>query len=606
MLLSLRRRTHLVLSLGVLVLVAGLAAYFHLSRQVQQALGGSSGSTLPLRFAPLAAPSLQVEHWGGGEVEAVVATSSALITAGGFGITDETGTISAGLPTLKASALALWRGRPALGLAAGGLFLRQEGRWEEAQTGFGTLHIRTLQEGEGGELLLGAREGLFRAAWGAGVLERLDSAPVRSIALGKDGLLLAGGEEGLRQIEGRRSRLLVTPDPWVDWVGLQGKEVVVLTPAGLARGPLGAPLLPLLEGREATCATQSGNQVYVISGESLLRFEPSGNASEEILPAPPLRVFASAGLLFADTKNGLYHKTPGGWSLARRRPASLPPGPSHVNALASFQGRLAVGLFDGGLLTGEARGTELLWQTVPGTDAWGVNALLPAGGTLYIASLRGAARFDGKRITPIEAGGSGSAHALAFMRDGIAIGFGQGVLLPDARFLSAFHGLPGNQALALADGDELFVGTPSGLGAISGSRVAWRTTSGDGKLPHPWVTALALFKDALYIGTYGGGVTRRTKPGGKEPAMGTFDPFLETQGFKVNTGCLVEAAGRLFLGTDGRGLFRLDTEGNHFLPVAVPLPSPRVTALLQDREWLYVGTDEGLARLPLSLLREGN
>ena len=94
---------------------------------------------------------------------------------------------------------------------------------------------------------------------------------------------------------------------------------------------------------------------------------------------------------------------------------------------------------------------------------------------------------------------------------------GQGLLLPGSRFLSAFHGLPGNQALALAGGEPLYVGTPSGLGAVSGSRVAWRVTAGEGRLPHPWVTALALRGDGLYIGTYGGGVTR---PGAVPPQPG--------------------------------------------------------------------------------------
>ena len=225
---------------------------------------------------------------------------------------------------------------------------------------------------------------------------------------------------------------------------------------------------------------------------------------------------------------------------------------------------------------------------------------------LAVASLRGAARWDGHRLEPIEAGGAGSAHALALTPDGVAIGFGQGVLLPDARFLSAFHGLPGNQALALVSGESLFVGTPSGLGAIGGSKVIWRTTAGDGKLPHPWITSLALFRDALFVGTYGGGVTRRTRSEGLGSPMGNFDSYAETQGFKINSGCLMEAGGRLFLGTDGRGLFRLDAEGRHFLPLTLPLPSRRVTALLSDRDWLYVGTDEGLARLPLATLREGN
>jgi hypothetical protein len=171
--------------------------------------------------------------------------------------------------------------------------------------------------------------------------------------------------------------------------------------------------------------------------------------------------------------------------------------------------------------------------------------------------------------------------------------------------LSAFQGLPGNQALALAGGEPLFVGTPSGLGAVSGSKVAWRVTAGEGLLPHPWVTALALCGDALYVGTYGGGVARRmaAPPGG--PAKGRFESFPETEGFKVNTGCLVEAGGRLYLGTDGQGLFRLRQDGSRFLPVRIHLPSPRVTAISQGPDGLYVGTDEGLARVPLPLPDEG-
>ena len=34
----------------------------------------------------------------------------------------------------------------------------------------------------------------------------------------------------------------------------------------------------------------------------------------------------------------------------------------------------------------------------PISQAWGVNALMPAGGELYVASLRGAARFDGREM----------------------------------------------------------------------------------------------------------------------------------------------------------------------------------------------------------------
>ena len=119
-------------------------------------------------------------------------------------------------------------------LAAGGIYLRRDGHWEELVSGFGALHARTLAETPGGELLVGAREGLFRAAWGGTVLDRLDPQPVRAIALEAGGGLLAGGEEGLRRVEPGRTTLLPTPDPWVDWVGVLDRELAVVTPLGLA------------------------------------------------------------------------------------------------------------------------------------------------------------------------------------------------------------------------------------------------------------------------------------------------------------------------------------------------------------------------------------
>jgi ligand-binding sensor domain-containing protein len=233
-----------------------------------------------------------------------------------------------------------------------------------------------------------------------------------------------------------------------------------------------------------------------------------------------------------------------------------------------------------------------------------VNALLAAGGDLMVASLRGTARFDGRTLVPV--GPDGPSFSLAASRNGVAVGYGQGVLLPGERLLSAFNGLPGNQALALAEGDALFVGTPSGLGAVAGGRVLWRVTAGEGRLPHPWITALALHDGGLFLGTYGGGVAQRTTPADQPLAVGTFTSFPETANLKVNTGCLMEAAGRLYLGTDGRGLWRLAADGSRFEPLRVRLPSPRVTALLEGPQALYVGTDEGLARLRLPIPDEGS
>ncbi len=609
-------RKRFILAGAALLLLGGGSAWWRLSRQVRQAFYTPTRTTRTLQFAPLPTADLRVERWGGGEVAAVALSPEGLFNAGAFGVFDGGGDITAGLPSLNVAAFTLWRGRPVAGLAAGGLFLRRDRAWEEARTGYGTLHIRELRETPGGELLIGAREGLFRAAWGANVLERLDEAPVKAIALGPGALLFAGGEQGLRRLGGLEAAPVPTPDPWVEGLAVMGKELVVLTPKGLARGPLEGPLVAVSGAEEASAFAVLGAHVLAVSEGRLLRFEASGRPSEEALPATVRKVLVSGGVLFADTETGLLRRGSNGWLLARPRPASLPPGTCHVNALALQEGRLVVGLFNGGLAIGSPsggaagtpNGTSWTWHPVPGSAAWGVNALLNAGGTLHVASLRGVARLAGGKLQPVEPLDAGAAFSLAATRDGVAMGFGQGVLLPGSRMLSAFHGLPGNQALALAQGpgeaDLLFVGTPSGLGAISGSKVAWRTVAGDGKLPHPWVTALVYHGPDLFVGTYGGGVVRRVTARSGPAGPGVFTAFPETAELKVNTGCLVESGGRLYLGTDGRGLWRLSADGSHFAPVKVPLPSMHVTALQPGKDALFVGTDEGLARLPQPLSEE--
>lgn len=599
------RRRALLAAFGVLGLAFGLVAYFRVAREVHKALNVKAKTSESLEYVPLAPPLMQVQRWGGGEVEALAVSTSSLIAAGQFGVNDESGDLSESLPGLQASALALWRGRPVAALTAGGLFLRREGPWEELRTGYGQLHVRTLLESPGGELMIGAREGLFRTAWGANRLERLDAAPVKSMALGEGGILVAGGEEGLRLLSGNRVTLLPSPDPWVEWVGIVKNVVDVITPLGLARGPLEGTLVPVSGGEDVISAAQLGNDTFAITEGRLLRFRRSSQPSEEFLPAAPRKVFAAAGNLFIDTGAGLYRRTKSGWVLARPRPQSLPPGSCHVNALAFHDSHLVVGLFNGGLAMGNAKNPTQGWWSVPGSEAWGVNALLSAGGRLQVASLRGVTQFDGKRLVALDGKEQGAAFALAATRDGLAIGYGQGVLLPGSRLLSAFHGLPGNQALALASGESLFVGTPSGLGAINGSRMAWRVSAGDGKLPHPWVTALLLQGEELFIGTYGGGVTRRLARRSEPSPVGTFQPFLETEGLKVNPGCLVEGNGRLYLGTDGRGLYRLSADGKRFLALKVPLPSQHITAILPSLEALFVGTNEGLVRIPLPIADEG-
>lgn len=602
---SMKRRAVVLIVLGG-VLAFGGGLFLVLRHQVRAALSVPVRREAALSYLPIAGPTVKIARWGSGEVRAVAVTPEALLTAGASGVWDSRGDLSMALPTLRASAMTLWRGEPMVALEAGGLFLRRGGAWEELRSGFGALHARALLETPGGELLIGAREGLFKAAWGATTMEKLEGSAVQAIALGPSGLIFAGGENGLRRVEGRKVDLIPTPDPWISWVGAADGALSVITPLGLARGPLNGSLNAVPGGGEADSAALLDGTLYTTGNGHFLAFDASGHGTESFLPAKPTRVMTAAGTLFVDTDAGLYRRIEGRWELVRPRPASLPPGSSHVGALAMDGSKLAVGFFDGGLAVGDPSDSAWKWRTVSGASAWGVNALLPEGGSLFVASLRGAARFDGQKLTPL--GDGGAAFALAPTPNGVAIGYGQGVAMPDGRFLSAFHGLPGNQALALTQDESglLFVGTPTGLGAVRGGKVVWRITPGEGKLPNPWVNALALFHGSLFVGTYGGGITRRDASPTDRTAKGAFTPFPETAGLKVSEGCLVAAGGTLLAGTDGRGLYALSADGSRFLPIKTPLPSPHITAILPAKDGLFVGTDEGLARIPFPLPSEGD
>jgi len=590
------RRLLMCAVLAAIVLAVSAAALLHLRSSVRRSLAERVEDGRPLQWVATMAPSVKFERWGDGTVEGVAATATGLLTAGGSGVRTGKDDLSAGLPTLRAAALALWRGRPVVALAGGGLFRRSAGGWEEVRSGWGTLHVRCLHETEGGELLVGAREGLFRAAWGGPRLERLDAHPVRDLAVAP-GAVLAGGEEGLFRVESGRATPIDTADPWIESVGLAGGQVFAATAAGLVSGAPGQALTPVRGGEDVAQGVADAESFWTATtppAALVRRVDAEGRVHEERLPAAVRRLMRAEGRLYADTADGLFVREAAGWRRALSRPPALPAGSSHLAALAFLGPRLVAGFFDGGLAIAE--GGAPPWRAVPGSAAWGVNALLPAGGALFVASLRGAARFDGARLVPLP--GPGAAFSLAATRGGVAIGYGQGVLVPGAGLLSAFHGLPGNQALALAAGDGLVVGTPSGLGALDGAHVRWRATTGDGRLPHPWVQALLVADDGLYVGTYGGGLVRRRAVGDG----GRYELFVETEGLKISAGCLVEAGGRIFAGAEGRGLVRLSPDRARFEPLALPLPSSTVTALAAHDGDLWVGTDEGLARIPLAAI----
>lgn len=610
------------------MLVAALIAAFVINRRVDRALDAPVATEQAVEFAPLSdRPALP--WWGSEDVESVVTLQGGLYAAGAFGVArleprrDRPGRlvrtdISGPLPTRRVSALSAWRTDLVAGLDFEGLFVYRAGSWSEIRSGFGTLHVRALAETPSGELWIGAREGLFRMGFSERVLSRLHRSPVRSIALKEGGRVVSGGEAGLFSTQGGVTttvRMEGTEVLWVEGVTVFDSRIFATTPTGIfVESPDGA-MRPVPNGANLSSIAVQGDRLYATADPpdaNLRRFDAALALQIEQLPAAVRHVFPVADLLLADTALGLAERSKEGWRVVSRRRDGEGFGKAHVGALARYRDRVMVGFFDGGLAelvptasgeNDEIRGglkdeSPMRLRAIEGpgpAQIWAVNALLEAGGVLHVASLRGAARFDGSKVAAVE--GSGAAFSLARTASGVAIGCGEGVLLPERKLLSAFHGLPGNQATALAAVEAgLLVGTPSGLGYVEGIKVRWRVASGEGRLPHPWVTAILPTDAGVLIGTYGGGLVRLL---GRMSDQGEWRVFSETEGLKVNAGALVMAGGRVYAGTDGAGLFRLSRDGTRFERLKLALPSQRVTALLGMGGFLYIGTDEGLTRWPV-------
>ncbi|MEO8359036.1 MAG: hypothetical protein ABI672_03315 [Vicinamibacteria bacterium] len=614
------RTRKVLLSIAALTGLGSLLAVFVLNRRVDRALDVPVSNERPIELVALPERTA-LPFWGSEDIESVVELPGGMYVAGAFGVArlqqsaDGAGLqridLSQTLPTRRVASLSSWRTDLVAGLDAGGLFVYRDGSWTEVRSGYGTLHVRTVAEMPAGELWIGAREGLFRMGLAERVMARLHTSPVKAIAFTDDGRVYSGGEKGLFSTQGGATKAVVvegTEAAWVDGLAFFGRRIYAITPMGLmAEAPDGV-FRAVSNGQNVGSIAAQGDILFATADPPdtfVRRFDSAGKLQLDQVPSAVRKVFASRDRVLADTQNGLAQRVDETWRILSKARAERAFGQTHVGAIAAFRRRLVIGFFDGGLseLVEGARGPapalprdtatmSLRPLTAAPSPVWAVNALLDAGGALHIASLRGAFRFDGVNFSATL--GSGAAFSLAQTRSGVAIGFGEGVLLPEGKLLSAFHGLPGNQATALASAEEgLLVGTPSGIGYLEGRTVRWRATSGEGKLPHPWVNAILPQNGSILVGTYGGGIVRRV---GSMASKGEWRPFPETEGLKINAGCLIEAQGRVYAGSDGLGLFRMTRDGSRFEPLRLALPSPRVTALFEKDGFLYIGTDEGLTR----------
>ena len=190
-----------------------------------------------------------------------------------------------------------------------------------------------------------------------------------------------------------------------------------------------------------------------------------------------------------------------------------------------------------------------------------------------------------------------SALALAQLRDGrIVVGSSSGAAIIDDHRVLRVGPRGGEAALgnvwAIAEADDgtLWLGATTGL--YHGPALAWSAKDGgevgawerhsvaSGELRDDWVTAIVATHDAVWAGTYNGGVTKIDRAGATQLGGGWINP----------AGLAWE--GDHLLAATMDGLVRLD--GTAWTTIR-DLPGRDTTAVVRMRTTMWVATRRGIA-----------
>jgi ligand-binding sensor domain-containing protein len=94
------------------------------------------------------------------------------------------------------------------------------------------------------------------------------------------------------------------------------------------------------------------------------------------------------------------------------------------------------------------------------------------------------------------------------------------------------------------------------------------------------------------VGTYGAGVLGLDR-------SGRFHPYeIGSGAFEVNPNAMLVTSSYVLAGTLGEGLYLYDRQSGRWSVMHDGLPSRNVTALAAANGYIYIGTDNGLVRIP--------
>ena len=399
------------------------------------------------------------------------------------------------------------------------------------------------------------------------------------------------------------------PDPQVFSIAISGDRTYVGTATGVAVFLNGRFSRVLAPGVLATSllATPTvldvGSEDQGVIAVPLEGRRPSSDRSEPGELAEVRQLFTSGDATFALARSGLYRRNAHGFGWQKvLRPGDAVLTDRNVSALAAdSNGQLWIGYFDRGLdLLPSDRGRV---RHVEDEHVFCVNRILvdPKSANVDVATANGLVRFDG----------SGSEQQILTRSDGLIadhvtdiVRYGNGLVLATpagltfldasgARSMYAFHGLVNNHVYALGvSGDELMAGTLGGLSELNRGDVKVNYTTATSGLKHNWITAVVPVGSEWMVGTYGAGVLSLD-------SSGKFHTFETASGpIEINPNAILVTGDYVLAGSLGDGLYLYNRHSERWSVIHDGLPSQNVTAFTAANGYIYIGTDNGLVRIP--------
>ncbi len=395
--------------------------------------------------------------------------------------------------------------------------------------------------------------------WTAGAVETIDEAlpdkQVLSIALDGD-RVYAGTALGVAQIRGSRFERVVAPGYFAQALAAEdGKLWIGTLEEGMVE--LANPRVRVCDECSIRKIVRSGDDVLALADDSLWR--------------------GSQQILNRDEE-----------TLVDR----------NISALAMDNGgRLWIGYFDRGLqILGGAKFED--------DHLFCVNRIAhdSSRGVTAVATANGLVMFDASTarrsvITHEDGLIANQVTDVLLRADGSAVAATPaGISFLDASGISsiyAFQGLVNNHVYALAsDGARTLAGTLGGLSILEDAVVKASYTTANSPLKQNWITAIARVGDEFFVGTYGAGVWRTD-------SRGHWQSFEDLRGeIEINANAIAAGSRGVYAGTLDRGLAVYAS--GHWNFWTAGLPSKNVTAVEVRGGMLYIGTDNGLVKIPES------